>query len=61
GVNDFDEPRVFHRAMVQGPTLPATAGRWPLCDDDAPRTMVRADGTTGVVGQMADKLWATDT
>jgi taurine dioxygenase len=60
GVNDFDEPRVFHRAMVQGPTLPAHAGRWPDSTDGAPRTLVRKDGTAGVVGEMAERLWAAD-
>ena len=29
GVNDFDEPRVFHRVMVQGPVLADRVGRWP--------------------------------
>ena len=60
GVDDFDEPRVFHRVMVQGPTLAAPVGRWPVFDDGAPRTMVRADGSTGVVGEMSEKLWVTD-
>jgi taurine dioxygenase len=61
GVNDFDEPRVFHRVMVQGPELPAHAGVWPDSPDGAaPRTMVKSDGTAGVVGQMADKLWNAD-
>ena len=60
GVNDFAEQRVFHRVMVQGPVLPARAARWPESDDGRPRTMVRKDGTAGVVGQMTEKLWATD-
>ena len=60
GVNDFDEPRVFHRVMVQGPVLPDHVGRWPACDDARPRTMVRKDGTAGVVGEMTEKLWAAD-
>lgn len=58
GVNDFDEPRVFHRVMVQGPVLPARATRWADFEDARPRTMVRKDGTAGVVGQMTEKLWA---
>jgi taurine dioxygenase len=60
GVNDFDEPREFHRVMVQGPVLAENAGCWPASDDGRPRLMVRKDGTAGVVGQMTDKLWATD-
>lgn len=58
GVNDFDEPRVFHRVMVQGPELATGCERWPTAGDSAPRTMVRHDGTTGVVGEMAEPLWA---
>lgn len=61
GINDFDEPRVFHRVMVQGPELAASADRWAVLSDAAPRTMVRADGTTGVVGQMSERLWVTGT
>ena len=60
GVNDFDEPRVFHRAMVQGPVLPERAGRWPDAGDGRPRTMVRKDGTAGVVGRMTERLWPAD-
>jgi taurine dioxygenase len=60
GVNDFDEPRVFHRVMVQGPVLADRVERWPEFDDERPRTMVRKDGTAGVVGQMTEKLWDAD-
>jgi alpha-ketoglutarate-dependent taurine dioxygenase len=60
GVNDFDEPRMFHRVMVQGPVLPDRVDRWPVCDDTRPRTMVRKDGTAGVVGQMTERLWPAD-
>jgi taurine dioxygenase len=60
GVNDFDEPRVFHRVMVQGPVLPDHAHRWPESLDGASRTMVRDDGTKGVVGEMTERLWAPD-
>lgn len=60
GVNDFDEPRVFHRVMVQGPALPERVGRWPVSLDGAARTMVRKDGTQGVVGEMTERLWASD-
>ena len=60
GVNDFDEPRVFHRVMVQGPVLPGRVTRWPDFDDERPRTMLRKDGTAGVVGKMTEKLWDTD-
>jgi len=59
GVNDFDEPRVFHRVMVQGPELPDGAHRWPAAADGQPRTMVRRDGTAGVVGQFTERLWTT--
>jgi hypothetical protein len=34
--------------------------RWADFDDARPRTMVRKDGTAGVVGQMTEKLWVTD-
>ena len=60
GVNDFDEPRVFHRVMVQGPVLPDRADRWPDATDGRPRTMVRKDGTAGVVGEMTERLWPAD-
>jgi taurine dioxygenase len=60
GVNDFTEPRVFHRVMIQGPTLPANAGRWPALDDDAPRTMITKDGSAGVVGEFTSQLWSRD-
>jgi taurine dioxygenase len=60
GVNDFDEPRSFHRVMVQGPELPSHAGVWPESRDGLPRTMVKNDGTAGVVGQMTEKLWTAD-
>lgn len=58
GVNDFTEPRVFHRVMVQGPELAPSAERWPPAADGQPRTLVRQDGTAGVVGDMTEKLWA---
>ena len=58
GVNDFTEPRVFHRVMIQGPTLPANAGRWPAIDDDTPRTMVTKDGSAAVVGEFTTDLWS---
>src|SRR5436190_5239951 len=62
GVNDFDEPRVFHRVLVQGPELARGADRWPpAADASVQRTMVRADGTTGVVGEMAEQLWPART
>jgi taurine dioxygenase len=60
GVNDFDEPREFHRVMVQGPVLPERVSRWPDSDDARPRTLVRKDGTPGVVGEMTEKLWPAD-
>jgi taurine dioxygenase len=60
GVNDFSEPRVFHRVMIQGPELPANAGRWAALDDDAPRTMVTKDGSVGVAGQFTTELWSRD-
>ncbi len=60
GVNDFDEPREFHRVMVQGPDLPEGAGVWPAAGYGGPRTMVKNDGTSGVVGQMSDQLWTGD-
>jgi taurine dioxygenase len=60
GVNDFAEPRVFHRVMVQGPELPERVTAWPDCADGRPRTMVRADGTSAVVGQVAEPLWPAD-
>lgn len=56
-VNDFDEPRVFHRVMVQGPELARRADRWPAYEDGVPRTMVRNDGTKGVVGHFTERLW----
>ena len=61
GVNDFDEPRVFHRVMVQGPDLSPGNDRWAPAPDRTPRTMVRHDGTTGVVGEMNEPLWAHNT
>lgn len=57
GVADFDEPRMFHRVMVQGPELPTGVDRWPAVDDATPRTVLRKDGTAGVVGQMDEQLW----
>jgi len=60
GVNDFDEPREFHRVMVQGPTLPDHVGRWPEADDRRPRTMRRQDGSTLIAGQATEPLWPTD-
>lgn len=60
GVADFDEPREFHRVMVQGPDLPAHAGVWPDAGDDKQRTVVRNDGTTAVSGQMTGPLWNGD-
>ena len=50
--------RVFHRVMIQGPTLPANAGRWPSADDDAPRTMVTKEGVAEVVGEFTTDLWS---
>lgn len=58
GVNDFNEPRVFHRVMVQGPELPARVDRWPVAEGEAERSLVRNDGTSGVVGAMTEQLWA---
>ena len=60
GVSDFTAPRVFHRVMVGGPVTAGRVDRWPLAGDEQPRTMVRVDGTTGVVGQMDEKLWPGD-
>jgi hypothetical protein len=60
GVNDFDEPRVFHRVMVQGPVLPERVTRWPDQTDGRPRTLVRADGSSGTVGAMTERLWPSD-
>lgn len=60
GVADFDEPREFHRVMVQGPELPAHAGVWPDANDDKQRTVVQNDGTTAVSGQMTGALWNAD-
>jgi taurine dioxygenase len=59
GVNDFDEPRVFYRAMVQGPVLPDRATRWPA-REEATRTMVHRDGKTVVAGQVTERLWPSD-
>ncbi|HEV8298472.1 MAG TPA: TauD/TfdA family dioxygenase, partial [Acidimicrobiales bacterium] len=57
GVADFDEPRVFHRVMIQGPVLPARAQRWPA-RHETPRTMVVKDGSPAVVGAVTSDLWS---
>jgi taurine dioxygenase len=58
GVNDFDEPRMFHRVMIQGPVLPDNAHRWPALDDDRPRTMRVTDGSAALVGEITNDLWS---
>jgi taurine dioxygenase len=58
GVNDFDEPRVFHRVMVDGPVLAERAQRWPLVAPAGPRTMVVKGGGKAVVGSVTSKLWS---
>jgi taurine dioxygenase len=58
GVNDFAEPRVFHRVMVGGPVLPERVDRWPPADDGLARTMVVKGGQTAVVGSMTTGLWS---
>jgi taurine dioxygenase len=57
GVGDFTAARVFHRVMVAGEVLARRSSPWPLAGDHQPRTMVRQDGTSGVVGQMTERLW----
>jgi taurine dioxygenase len=58
GVNDFTEPRVFHRVQVAGGELAGSARRWPTTDDDVQRTMVVKDGKAAVVGDLEQPLWA---
>jgi taurine dioxygenase len=58
GVNDFTEPRVFHRVMVSGPVLPSHVERWPPAEDVSPRTMVVKGGHKAAVGSMTPGLWS---
>ena len=44
--------------MIQGPTLPANAQRWPALDDDAPRTMVTKDGSADIIDEFTSDLWS---
>jgi taurine dioxygenase len=60
GVNDFTEPRVFHRVMVAGPVLASRVDHWPSAEDVSPRTMVVKGGGEAVVGSITTGLWSRE-